>query len=63
MGPRLKYPRKAVLDVLTPVMVRTPLGISSIYTPGYEYVDGIGFLLGYVADRLMYSMGQENFPD
>jgi hypothetical protein len=33
---------KAVIDVATPVMVRTPLGTSSMYTPGYVGVTGIG---------------------
>jgi hypothetical protein len=29
-GPRLVRPTKAVIEVATPVMVRTPLGISSM---------------------------------
>jgi hypothetical protein len=29
-GPRAARPRKAVMEVATPVIVRTPLGISSI---------------------------------
>jgi hypothetical protein len=33
-GPREALPMNAVIDVATPVMVRTPLGISSTYTPG-----------------------------
>jgi hypothetical protein len=33
-GPLRARPTNAVVDVLTPVMVRTPLGISSMYTPG-----------------------------
>ena len=33
-GPRRVRPTKAVIEVATPTMVRTPLGISSIYTPG-----------------------------
>ncbi|HQE88129.1 MAG TPA: hypothetical protein PLN19_07650, partial [Methanothrix sp.] len=32
---------KAVIDVATPVMVRTPLDISSMYTPGYVRDKGI----------------------
>jgi len=33
-GPFGARPTNAVVDVETPVIVRTPLGISSIYTPG-----------------------------
>jgi hypothetical protein len=33
-GPRRARPRNALTDVATPVMARTPLGISSMYTPG-----------------------------
>jgi hypothetical protein len=40
------YPRNAVTEVLTLVMVRTPLGSSSMYTPGYVGATGIGLLLG-----------------
>src|SRR5437660_22564 len=32
---------KAVMEVATPMMACTPLGISSMYTPGYESVSGI----------------------
>jgi hypothetical protein len=34
VGPRKARPVKAVIDVATPVMVRTPLGISLMHTPG-----------------------------
>src|SRR5208283_3105971 len=43
-GPDNARPRNAVMDVATPVMVRTPLGISSIYTPGKVGDTGIGIL-------------------
>src|SRR6476646_2660008 len=33
-GPRRARPMNAVIDVATPVIVLTPLGISSTYTPG-----------------------------
>jgi hypothetical protein len=35
-GPKLQPPAKAVTEVETPAMVRTPDGRSSVYTPGYE---------------------------
>jgi hypothetical protein len=34
VGPRGARPTNAQIDVATPVIVRTPLGISSMYTPG-----------------------------
>ena len=33
-GPLLAWPMNAVMDVATPVIVRLPLGISWMYTPG-----------------------------
>jgi hypothetical protein len=33
-GPCSARPMKAVIEVATPVIVRTPLGTSSMYTPG-----------------------------
>src|SRR5882762_4779480 len=41
LGPRAARPMKAVMEVATPVIVRTPLGISSMYTPGYVTGTGI----------------------
>src|SRR5215813_99194 len=41
MGPMRARPTNAAIDVATPVIVRTPLGISSIYTPGYVNALGI----------------------
>jgi hypothetical protein len=34
VGPRWARPMNAVIEVATPVIVRTPLGISLMYTPG-----------------------------
>jgi hypothetical protein len=34
VDPRMVRPTKAVTEVATPVIVRTPLGSSSTYTPG-----------------------------
>jgi hypothetical protein len=44
IGPREKNPMNAAIDVATPVIGRTPLGTSSIYTPGYVGVIGISTL-------------------
>src|SRR5947209_5522440 len=41
-GPWAAQPMKAPIEVATPVMVRTPLGSSSMYTPGYVRVEGMG---------------------
>jgi hypothetical protein len=43
-GPFRARPMKAVMEVATPVIVRTPLGISSTYTPGYVSCAGINIL-------------------
>jgi hypothetical protein len=40
-GPRRKKSTNAAAEVPTAVIVRTPLGISSTYTPGYVGVTGI----------------------
>jgi hypothetical protein len=49
-GPRRARPTNAVIDVATPMIVRTPLGTSSTYTPGYVVWTGISpsFLSGAV---------------
>src|SRR5262245_58502597 len=44
-GPRAARPMKAVIDVATPVIVRTPLGTSSMYTPGKVGETGTDVLL------------------
>jgi len=41
VGPFAARPIKAVMEVATAAIVRTPLGISSTYTPGYESCEGI----------------------
>jgi hypothetical protein len=35
---------KAVMDVATPVIVRTPLGFSTMYTPGWASVSAMSVL-------------------
>jgi hypothetical protein len=42
IGPSFAWPKKAAIEVAAPVIVRTALGISSIYTPGYVGVTGMG---------------------
>ncbi len=42
VGPRGAHPINSVIDVATPVIVRTPLGSSSIYTPGCRRATGMG---------------------
>src|SRR6266481_6294385 len=44
-GPRKARPTNAVIEVATPVIVRTPLGISSIYTPGKVGLTGMREIL------------------
>src|SRR5689334_8962168 len=45
IGPRAKKSMNAATEVATPMMVRTPLGTSSMYTPGKVGLTGIGVYL------------------
>src|SRR5262249_38246665 len=51
-GPRWARPMNAVIEVATPVMVRTPLGISTTWTPGYVMIDMTSASSGFLWRRV-----------
>jgi hypothetical protein len=51
---------KAVIEVPTPVMVRTPLGTSSIETLGYVGVTGIGIPHSQITMVMLSEMSTVN---
>src|SRR5215468_6031390 len=52
IGPNFVRPTNSVIDVATPTMVRTPLGTSWTYTPGYVGLTGMHRLLYLGSGRM-----------